>query len=76
MKTYIEIKDFKCIDKIIPTYKNINTGEIISEKKFDRYFEYFEQYGKYLGRYNSEVGIFNDDLICVVLDSEYGRNNK
>lgn len=73
MKTRIEIKDWKCIDKIVPTYKNTLTEDIITEKKNDGYFEYFDKFYQYLGRYNSEFGIFDDELVVVILDSEYGR---
>lgn len=69
MKTRIEIKDWKSIDK--KTYKNINAGQIIIEKKCKDHFEYFSPDEEYLGRYNSDYSLFKDDLILVVIDSEY-----
>ena len=74
MKTRIEIKDWKRIDS--KTYKNINSGQIIIEKKYKTHFEYFDDFSQYLGRYNSETGIFNDGIVYIVIDSEYGGENK
>ena len=66
MKTRIEISDYKKIGKGI--YKS--NSLTIKEVKYDGYFLYYNQ-DTYLGRYNSEIGLFEDGIIVIVLDSEY-----
>lgn len=69
MKTHIDIKKWKSIDK--NTYKNEDTGKVIIEKKCKDHFEYFSNDDEYLGRFNSDISLFKDGLVLVVIDSEY-----